>query len=58
MDNPNPIVCGCGIGYGIPKIRRIWIIRKFYVDYPMFKIGYPIISLPRLKLRRLKRFFS
>jgi len=48
-DNPNPIVCGYGVGYGIGKIRRIWIIRKFYVDYPMFKIGYPKVSLPRLK---------
>jgi hypothetical protein len=43
MDNPNPILCGCGIGYGIGKIWRIWIICKFYEDYPMFRIGYPII---------------
>jgi hypothetical protein len=28
---------------------RIWIIHKFYTYYPMFKIGYPIICLPRIK---------
>jgi hypothetical protein len=27
VDNPNPIVCRCGIGYGVSDIRRIWIIR-------------------------------
>jgi hypothetical protein len=27
VDNPNPIVCGCGLGYGVSNIRRIWIIR-------------------------------
>ena len=43
MNNPNPILCGCWIGYGISKIRRIWIIRKFYEDYPMLKVRYPII---------------
>ena len=48
-DNPNPIVCGYGVGYGIRKIRRIWIIREFYANYPIFKIGYPNVSLPRLK---------
>ena len=48
-DNPNPILCGCRVGYRIGKIRRIWIIRNFYADYPMFKIGYPKVSLPRLK---------
>jgi len=48
-DNPNPIIYGYGVGYGIGKIRRIWIMRKFYVDYPMFKIEYPKVSLPRLK---------
>ena len=51
MDNPNQIMCRCRIGYGIDKIRRIWIIHKFYADYLMFKIGYPIICLHRLKTR-------
>jgi hypothetical protein len=27
MDNPNLIIGGCGVGYGIGEIRRIWIIR-------------------------------
>jgi hypothetical protein len=27
VDNLNPIVCGCGLGYGVSDIRRIWIIR-------------------------------
>jgi hypothetical protein len=27
VDNPNPIVCGCGLGYGVSDIRQIWIIR-------------------------------
>jgi hypothetical protein len=27
VDNPNPIVCGCGLGYGVSDIRHIWIIR-------------------------------
>jgi hypothetical protein len=27
VDNPNPIVCGCRLGYGVSDIRRIWIIR-------------------------------
>jgi hypothetical protein len=27
VDNPNPIVCGWGLGYGVSDIRRIWIIR-------------------------------
>ena len=57
MNNPNPIVCGCRVWYGIAKIRRIWIIRKFYVDYPVFRIWYPIISLPRLKHRGIQDFF-
>ena len=48
-DNPNPIVYGYGVGYGTGKIRWIWIIHKFYADYPMFKIGYPKVSLPILK---------
>ena len=43
MDNPNPILYERGIGHGIGKIRRIWIIRKFYEDYPLFRIRYPII---------------
>jgi len=43
-DNSNSIVCGCGVGYEIGKIRRKWIIRKFYADYPMFKIGYNLSS--------------
>jgi hypothetical protein len=46
MDNLNPIMCGCGIGYGISKIQRIWIIHKFYEYYLMFRIGYPIILFP------------
>jgi hypothetical protein len=56
MDHPNPIMCGCGIGYGIDKIRQIWIIRKFYMDYPMFRIGYLIIYLPRLKSRGIEDY--
>jgi hypothetical protein len=27
VDNPNPIVRGCGSGYGVSDIRWIWIIR-------------------------------
>ena len=27
VDNPNLIICGCGVGYGIGEIRWIWIIR-------------------------------
>jgi hypothetical protein len=27
VDNPNPIVCGWGLGYGVSDIRRIWIIQ-------------------------------
>jgi hypothetical protein len=26
VDNPNPIVCGCRLEYGVYDIRRIWII--------------------------------
>ena len=26
-DDPNPIIYGYGVGYGISEIRRIWIIR-------------------------------
>jgi len=50
-ESPELIVCGCKVGYGITKIRRIWIIHKFYMDYPMFRIEYLIISLTRLKPR-------
>jgi hypothetical protein len=25
MDNPDLIVCGCCVGYGISKIQQIWI---------------------------------
>ena len=58
-DNPNPIVCGYGVGYGIGKIRRIWIIRKFYADYPMFKIGYPkVFSSKTKKFRILKSLLA
>jgi len=27
MDNPNPIIDGCGVGYVIGEIQRIWIIQ-------------------------------
>jgi hypothetical protein len=27
VDNPNLIVCGCRLVYGVSDIRRIWIIR-------------------------------
>jgi len=27
MDNLNPIIGGCGVGYEIGEIRMIWIIR-------------------------------
>jgi len=57
--NPNPIVCGYGVGYVIGKIRRIWIIRKFYADYPMFKIGYPkVFSSKTKKFRILKSLLA
>jgi hypothetical protein len=39
-DNLNLLVCEC---------KAKWIIHKFYVDYPIFRTGYSIISLPRLK---------
>jgi hypothetical protein len=26
VDNPNPIVCGCELGYDVSDIRQIWII--------------------------------
>ena len=56
IDNLNPIVCGCEVGYRIGKICRIWIIRKFYADYPMHRIGYPLISLPRLNPKGIQEF--
>jgi hypothetical protein len=27
VDNSNPIVCGCRLGYGVSDIQQIWIIR-------------------------------
>jgi hypothetical protein len=30
--------CGCGVGYGITKIRRIWSIRYLNMNYLMLKI--------------------
>jgi len=57
--NPNPIVCGYGVGYEIGKIRRIWIIRKFYADYPMLKIGYPkVFSSKTKEFRILKNLLA
>jgi hypothetical protein len=46
VDNPNPIVCGCGLGYGVSDIRRIWIIRYFNADNPRPIIGYPSYDNP------------
>ena len=36
------VLCKCMKGYEIGKIRWICIVLKFYVDNPMFEVGYPI----------------
>lgn len=42
MNNPNPMIRGCGVGYGIDKIQYTCIVSKFYTNYLIFKIGYLI----------------
>ena len=42
---------------GLGKIRRLWIVPKFYVDYPMLKIGYAIYTFFHLtKTKRNEGF--
>ena len=58
MDTNNPKPIKCGHQVHMNNLNPIMYGHQVHMDYPKFRIGYPKISLPKLKLRGIQDFFK